>query len=415
MIIHGYMPSGILETAIIPIIKNKKGDVTNSDNYRPIAITCVLSKIIELLILHKYSHMLTTTDNQFGFKEKHSTDMCVFAVQQMVDMYSSMNSPVYICYLDASKPFDRINHWSLFTKLLHRKFPKLLVRLIVFWYTVQQFVIQWGSSTSMPFTVSNGVRQGGILSPILFCLYMDNLSMKLLETKVGCNVNNVFINHMMYADDTAHIAPSPMALQILIDCCVSFAASNDIIFNQSKSKCMYIQSKKYKDLPQPEIYLQEQLMTFVDYEKYLGVVMSDNCTNDRDITRHMRSLYARGNLIIRNFKHCSNEVKIQLFKTFCSNMYCGHLWSSYFSYSYSKIRVAFKQIYRCLMKLDRRSSISQSMLIFDIDNFDIIIRKAVYNFRQRLMKSENTVIGAIINSMFFQCSTTLRRWYKILF
>ena len=137
--------------------------------------------------------MLTTTDNQFGFKEKHSTDMCVFAVQQMVDMYSSMNSPVYICYLDASKAFDRINHWSLFTKLLNRKFPKLLVRLIVFWYTVQQFAIQWGSSTSMPFTVSNGVRQGGILSPILFCLYMDNLSMKLLETKVGCNVNNVFI------------------------------------------------------------------------------------------------------------------------------------------------------------------------------------------------------------------------------
>ena len=147
---------------------------------------------------------------------------------------------------------------------------------------------------------------------------------------------------------------------------------------------MYIKSKKYKDLPQPEIYLQEQLMTFVDYEKYLGVVMSDNCTNDRDITRQMRSLYARGNLIIRNFKHCSNEVKIQLFKTFCSNMYCGHLWSSYFSYSYSKIRVAFNQIYRCLMKLDRRSSISQSMLIFDIDNFDIIIRKAVYNFRERL-------------------------------
>ena len=55
------------------------------------------------------------------------------------------------------------------------------------------------------------------------------------------------------------------------------------------------------------------------------------------------------------------------------------------------------------------------MLIYDIDNFDIIIRKAVYNFRERLMKSENTVIGAIINSMFFQCSTTLRRWYKISF
>ena len=59
----------------------------------------------------------------------------------------------------------------------------------------------------------------------------------------------------------------------------------------------------------------------------------------------------------------------------------------------------------------RRFIISQSMLIFHID---IIIRKAVYNFRE-LMKSETTVIGAIINSMFYQCSTTLSRWYKILF
>ena len=128
----------------------------------------------------------------------------------------------------------------------------------------------------------------------------------------------------------------------------------------------------------------------------------------------MTSLYARRNLIIRNFKHCSNDVKIRLFKTFCSNMYCGHLWSYYFSYSYSKIRVAFKQIYRCLMKLDR-SSISQSRLIYDIDNFGIIIRKAGYKFTERLMKSENTVIGAIINAIFFQCSTTLRRWYTFFF
>ena len=60
-----------------------------------------------------------------------------------------------------------------------------------------------------------------------------------------------------------------------------------------------------------------------------------------------------------------------------------------------------KQKYRYLIKLDRKSNISQSMPIYDIDNFDIIIRKAVYNFRERWMKSQNTVSGAIINYMFF--------------
>ena len=253
---------------------------------------------------------------------------------------------------------------------------------------------------------------------LFYFVYTWILSVKLLETKVGCNVNNVFINHMMYEDDTVIapstmamyeddtviapstmamyeddtviapstmamyeddtviapstmamyeddtviapstmamyeddtviapspmamyeddtviapspmamyeddtviapstmamyeddtvIAPSTMAFQILIDCCVYVGASNDIIFNQSKSKCMYIKSKKYNNLPQPEVYLHDQVLTFVEHETYLDVAMSDNCTNDRAITRQIRSLYARDNLIIRNFKHYSNK------------------------------------------------------------------------------------------------------------
>jgi hypothetical protein len=68
--------------------------------------------------------------------------MCVFALQQIVDIYVSMNSPVNICYLDASKAFDRINHWSLFRKQLNRSIPKHIVRFIIFWYTKQTFVVQ---------------------------------------------------------------------------------------------------------------------------------------------------------------------------------------------------------------------------------------------------------------------------------
>ena len=86
------------------------------DNYRPIAITIVLSKILELIILSKFIHLLLTKDNQFGFKQKHVTDMCILALQQIVDYYQSLNSLVYMCYLDASKAFDRLNYWCLFNK-----------------------------------------------------------------------------------------------------------------------------------------------------------------------------------------------------------------------------------------------------------------------------------------------------------
>ena len=77
MMSHGFVPSKLMETIIVPIVKDKKGIVTSKDNYRPIAITSVASKILEYLLLERMKSQLDTADNQFGFKAKHGTDMCV--------------------------------------------------------------------------------------------------------------------------------------------------------------------------------------------------------------------------------------------------------------------------------------------------------------------------------------------------
>ena len=104
-------------------------------------------------------------------------------------------------FLDASKAFDRVEHWSLFKKLIDRNVPLVVVRLLVHWYRQQTLCVKWGRNTSSFFTVTNGVRQGGILSPFLFTLYVDDLSHRLNNSKVGCHINNVCINHLFYADD----------------------------------------------------------------------------------------------------------------------------------------------------------------------------------------------------------------------
>ena len=100
--------------SIIPIVKDEKGDVTSCDNYRPIAITSIASKILELVMLTKFEDKLNTEPNQFGFKKGHSTEQCVFVLKQTIAYYRSLSSPVYVCFLDASKAFDKVNHWSLF-------------------------------------------------------------------------------------------------------------------------------------------------------------------------------------------------------------------------------------------------------------------------------------------------------------
>ena len=79
-----------------------------------------------------------------------------------------------------------MNHWTLFDKLFRRGRNAHLVKLLVQWYRTQLFHIQWGQFITGGFTVSNGVRQGGILSPFLYNLYVDSLSANLNSTGLGC-------------------------------------------------------------------------------------------------------------------------------------------------------------------------------------------------------------------------------------
>ena len=99
---------------------------------------------------------------------------------------------------------------------------------------------------STTFTTSNGVRQGGILSPLFFNVYMNKLSSALNDAKVGCITNGVYMNHLMYADDLVLIAPSVRALQVLLSYCDSFAKDNDVKYNAKKTVCMFVRPKELK-------------------------------------------------------------------------------------------------------------------------------------------------------------------------
>ena len=83
-----------------------------------------------------------------------------------------------------------------------------------------------GRCVSDYFSISNGVRQGRILSLKLFSVYVDNLSDKIVVSKVGCSIDNVCMNHVMYADDICLMAPSHAALQELINICYDFSVQN---------------------------------------------------------------------------------------------------------------------------------------------------------------------------------------------
>ena len=125
------LESATLSTAPARHIQRKSMGLSEKNNYRPIVISCIISKVFEYIILHRIEDYLWTTDNQFGFKVHHSTDLCVYAPRELNDYLKSRSASVYAAFLDASNAFDKINHWVLFKKMIDRKTPLYLVKKIV--------------------------------------------------------------------------------------------------------------------------------------------------------------------------------------------------------------------------------------------------------------------------------------------
>ena len=112
---------------------------------------------------------------QFGFKPQSSTIMCSTILIETIEYYVFNHSPVYVLLIDASKAFDRVCHSKLFELLHHHNVCPIILRLLYNIYSRSEMQVKWKNSLSSTFKLLNGVKQGGVFSPILFSLYIDGL------------------------------------------------------------------------------------------------------------------------------------------------------------------------------------------------------------------------------------------------
>ena len=201
-------------------------------------------------------------------------------------------------------------------------------------------------------------------------MYIDNLSNLLVNTKVGCHLGGMCINHLLYADDIVLICPTIKGLNSLLKTCSNYAIQHDIIFNPKKSKCLAVIPAWLSIVNIPHVYLNDTSLPFVDKHSYLGVIL--NCMGDDtdDMKRQMRFFYAKANSLVREFWNCSYLVKITLFQAYCSSMYCSHLWSVFTKKCVNDVRVAYNNVFRILMRVDRKLSISNTFVNNNIMTFE---------------------------------------------
>jgi len=106
-----------------------------------------------------------------------------------IEYFNERGSNVYLASLDASKAFDRVNHFQLYQVIMKRCVPLAFLNIIINWYSKLTVIVRWNTVLSGTLRVHSGVHQGGVLSPSLFNVYADMFNNNVLMSNSGCHLN----------------------------------------------------------------------------------------------------------------------------------------------------------------------------------------------------------------------------------
>ena len=203
-----------------------------------------------------------------------------------------------------------------------------------------------GMVFSDTFRVSNGVRQGGVLSPVLFSVYIDELLHKLKDSGVGYYMGCEFAGGVCYADDLALLAPSPSALRIMLHICEDFAELHGLRFNANKTQLI----RFGKGSSSETFMFCGTRLEFSQEVIHLGHTLLENLDDSLDISRKTKDLLRRANYILCTFSFADHFVQSMLIKSFCLSLYGGQLWNLC-NKSLSHLQIVFNKVLRQIWNL----------------------------------------------------------------
>src|SRR5258708_2828519 len=286
-----YVPDGFGLGIVVPLLKaGKPGD--RADSYRGITLNPIISKIFEQCLLTLFSDFLKTADRQFGFKPGSGCNKALYTVRKTVDYFANRNSTVNLCSIDLEKAFDKLNKSALFLKLMDRGCPLILINILCSWYEKSYAHVKWADSYSNVFKICSGTRQGGVCSPALFSLFINDVIVKLEQSGLGCFINNMCFNAAMFADDLLMLAISVVDLQAMLNICANELSWLDMKLNVTKSACLRVGPRF--QAPAAPLVVGGRILPWVTEIKYLGITLagarSFTCDFHPAKTKFFRSL-----------------------------------------------------------------------------------------------------------------------------
>lgn len=266
-------------------------------------------KFLNYVFLTGSIFFLRSSANQFGFKAGSSCSHAVYTLRRIVERSVNAGSTANLCSIDLTKAFDKTNHYALFIKLMKRLVPIALLSILESWYANCWSCVKWNTYHSHLFKISFGVRQGSVLSPVLFAIYVDDIASRL-----------PFGQHhsiLLYADDILLIANSVTELQNLLTSCETELSWLDMAVNIKKSCCLRIGARHSAKCA--EILTTDgHPLPWVSEIRYLGVYIVRSQSFKCSVNYAKASFYSAANAIFGKIgRLASEEVTVHLFKAKC--------------------------------------------------------------------------------------------------
>ena len=411
MLRHGFAPDSLLQGTMLPLVKDKRGKLQDSSNYRAITIGSSILKLFEIVILNKQSFTFQTSYLQFGFKKKSSPVMCSMTAQEIISHYNSNKTKAYTVLLDASKAFDRVNYINLFEKLLKKEMCPLVMRLLLQTYLEQKLCVKWNNTTSEPFGITNGVRQGGILSPLLFGIYIDELLCKLQNSGFGCRIGHRYAGAFGFADDLILICPTEPGIRKMLKICEAYATEHDLLFNGAKSKLLIFNPQKVFE-SDPKLELNGELIPNVKSAIHLGNIL--HVTNNQEcIDEGIKTFNRQANMFLSRFKTCSPSIRSKLFQQYCMSLYGSQLWPLW-SNKLDTLKTKFSIALRRVWSLPAMTHRNLLPLIAGMHPLEVAIQSRIHKFVKSLEESENELVKYIVKYAATAPGSILGRNIRIL-